>query len=330
MAANLCAAAIGTETDGSIVSPSACNNLVGFKPSLGLVSRTGIIPIAHSQDTAGPMARSVEDCARLMNALAGTDPGDIATQAAGAPRGVDFTANLNRPDLKGMRLGVARQYFGVNEKVDALIEAALAKLRELGAELVDVEIPSHGKFGAPELEVLLYEFKADLNAWLAAYAPNAPARTLAQIIEYNASNRDRMMPLFGQNLMVKAEAKGPLTEQAYLDALASCRKLTREEGIDAVVSKHSVAAIVAPSTSPPWMVDPVTGDSGRGGSSSLAAVAGYPNVTVPAGFITPPAPYKGSAPVGISFFGPQWSDARLLGIAHTFERATRHRKPPAF
>ena len=330
VAANLCAAAIGTETDGSIVSPSSANNLVGLKPSIGLVSRTGIVPIAHSQDTAGPMARSVEDCARLMNAIAGADPKDNATQAEGVPRDIDFTAYLNHPDLKGVRLGVARQYFNVNEKVDAVIESALARLKDLGAELVDVEIPSFGKLGAPELEVLLYEFKADLNAWLAAYAPDAPVRTLAQIIEYNERNRDRMMPLFGQSILVKAEAKGPLTDQAYLDALANCRRLARDEGIDAVVSKHGVAAIVAPSASPPWMVDPVTGDSGRGGSSGLAAVAGYPNVTVPAGFITPPAPYKGTAPVGISFFGSRWSDARLLGIAHTFERATRHRKPPAF
>ncbi len=325
VAANMCVAAIGTETDGSITSPSSCNNIVGFKPSLGLVSRGGIIPIAHSQDTAGPMARTVEDCARLMNVIAGPDPADAATLTAGIPRGIDFTAHLRR-DLKGVRIGVARQYFRVNEKVDALVETALLRMKDLGAELVDVKIPSHGNFGEHELEVLLYEFKHDINAWLQANAQKAPARSLAQVIAFNERHKDRVMPLFGQDLMVRAQEKGPLTEPAYLEALANCRRLTRDEGIDAVVKAHGVAALVAPTTSPPWLIDPVTGDSGRGGCSSLAAIAGYPHVTVPVGFIVPPSPLLGAAPVGISFIGPAFSDARLLGIAHAYERASRHRR----
>lgn len=329
VAANLCAAAIGTETDGSIVSPSACNNLVGFKPSLGLVSRAGIVPIAHSQDTAGPMARSVADCALLMNAIAGADALDPETQRTDLPLRIDFTASLGRKDLKGVRIGVARQYFKVDEKVDAIIEAALGKLRELGAELVDVENPNHGKFGAAEFEVLLYEFKDDLNQWLKAHAANSPVRTLADVIAYNERHRDRMMPLFGQSLMVRAQEKGPLTDTAYQEALALCRRLTRSEGIDAMVARYQVECFVAATTSPPWLIDPVNGDSGRGGCASLPAVAGYPHVTVPAGFLVPPPPFRGVAPLGLSFFGPAFSDARLLGIAQAFEGATHHRRPPA-
>ena len=329
VAANLCAAALGTETDGSITSPSSCNNIVGLKPTIGLLSRTGVVPIAHSQDTVGPMARTVEDCALLMNALAGADPADKSTQAAGIPRKVDFTEHLKMRDLKGVKIGVARQYFGVNDKVDPILDTALAKLGEAGAELVDVEFATYGKFGGDELEVLLYEFKAGIDAWLAANGKDAP-RSLAQLMEYNERNKDRVMPIFGQNLFAKAQAKGPLTDKAYLDALANCRRMTREEGIDAVVKKHGVSAIVAQTTSPPWLIDFVTGDSGRGGCTSMAAVAGYPHVTVPAGFIHPPAPFRGAAPVGISFFGPAFSDARLLGIAHVFEQATKHRRPPTF
>jgi len=329
VAANLCAAAIGTETDGSIVSPSACNNLVGFKPTLGFVSRAGIVPIAHSQDTAGPMARTVADCALLMNAIAGPDPLDPVTQGTDIPTRIDFTSALGRKDLKGVRIGVARQYFKVNEKVDALIEVALGKLRDLGAELVDVDNPSHGKFGAAEFEVLLYEFKDDLNQWLKTHAAGTQVKSLADVIAYNERHRERMMPLFGQSLLLSAQEKGPLTEAAYTDALALCRRLTRTEGIDAMVAKYTVDCFVAATTSPPWLIDPVNGDSGRGGCSALAAVAGYPHVTVPAGFLVPPPPFRGLAPVGLSFFGPAFSDARLLGIAQAFEGATRHRRPPA-
>jgi amidase len=322
-AANLCAAAIGTETDGSITSPSACNALAGFKPTLGLVSRAGIIPIAHSQDTAGPMARTVADCARLMNALAASDPDDPATRARGVPASIDFTRELGRTDLKGVRLGVARQFFGAFEKADAVIEAALLALRDLGARLVDVELPTAGKLEEPELDVLFHEFKHDLDAWLASNMPHARVHSLADVIAFNAANAERVMPVFGQDLLVKSQASEPLTSRKYRSALARCRRLARAEGIDAAVSRHRVQALVALTSQPAWIVDPVNGDVTRGGCTSLPAVAGYPHLTVPAGF-------AGKLPVGLSFFGPAFSDARLLGIGEAFEQATRHRRPPPF
>jgi amidase len=309
VAANLCTVAVGTETDGSITSPSACNNLAGLKPTLGLVTQAGIIPLAHSQDTAGPMARTVADCALLMNAMATRQPA------------LDFTAHLGMRDLKGVRLGVGRQYFGLNEKADGAIEAALAVLQGLGAELVDVEIATLGKFDQAELDVLFHEFKADLNAWLAAAVPPAPVASLAELIAYNARHAKLMMPIFGQDLFVKAQAQGPLTSPKYRAALAQCRRLSRTQGIDAVVKKYRVEAILALTSSPPWLIDPVNGDLARGGCTSLPAVAGYPHVTVPAGFV-------GGLPVGLSIFGPALADARLLGIAQGFEHATRHRMPP--
>ncbi len=321
-AANLCAAAIGTETDGSITSPSACNNLVGLKPTLGFVSRTGIVPIAHSQDTAGPMARTVEDCALLMDAIAGADARDPVTMQRKVPREASFTAHLGRADLAGVRLGVGRQYFGANEKADRVIEEALIALKGLGATLVEVEIPTLGKFDEAELDVLLAEFKADLNAWLASAVPGAPVKSLAELIEFNARNAERTMPLFGQDLFVKAQEQDALSGAKYRASLARCRRLARTQGIDAVVKKYRVEAITALTSPPPWLIDPVSGDLARGGCTSLPAVAGYPHVTVPAGFVL-------GLPVGISFFGPAFSDARLLGIAQAFERATHHRKPPA-
>ncbi|HEX4764097.1 MAG TPA: amidase [Usitatibacter sp.] len=308
VAANLCAAAIGTETDGSITSPSACNNLAGLKPTLGLVSGDGIVPIAHSQDTAGPIARSVADCARLMNAL--------------SEKPIDFTQHLGIASLKGVRLGVGRQYFGTNEKADAVIEEALQVLKGLGATLVDVEIPSFGKLDEPEFEVLLYEFKNDLKAFFKKHMPDAPFKGLTDVIEFNARNADRTMPIFGQDLLVKAQAKGALTSKEYIAARDKCRRLARAQGIDAVVKKHRVEAIVALTSPPAWLVDPINGDLARGGCTSMAAVAGYPHVTVPAGFAS-------GLPVGISFFGPALADARLLGLAGAFERAAPHRKPPA-
>jgi len=307
VAANLCAAAIGTETDGSITSPAACNNLVGLKPTLGLVSGGGIVPIAHSQDTAGPMARSVADCARLMNAL--------------SEKPLDFAAHLGLRSLKGVRLGVGRQYFGTSEKADALVEAGLAVLRELGATLVDVEFPSFGKLDEHEFEVLLFEFKSDLAAFFRKHLPDSPVKTLADVIEYNARNAERTMPLFGQDIMVKAQEKGSLTSKAYIAARDKSKRLARAQGIDAVVKKYRVEAIVALTSPPAWLVDPVNGDLARGGCTSMAAVAGYPHVTVPAGFAA-------GLPVGISFFGPAHSDARLLGLASAYERASAHRRPP--
>ena len=305
--ANLCAAAIGTETDGSITSPAACTSLVGLKPTLGLVSADGIVPISHSQDTAGPMARTVHDCALLMNAIAGG--------------GGDYTRFVGRTDLKGVRLGVGRQYYGVNEKADAVIDQALAALRDEGAELVDVEMASFGKLDEAEFDVLLYEFKADLAAYFARHMPQGPFRTLADVIEYNARNAARMMPIFGQDLMVKSWEKGPLTDKAYLAALAKCRRGARAQGIDAAVKKHRIEAIVALTSPPAWYIDVVNGDAAKGGCTSMPAVAGYPHVTVPAGFAR-------GLPVGVSFFGPAGSDAKLLGLASAFERATKARRPP--
>ena len=320
-AVRLCAAAIGSETDGSITSPAACNSLVGLKPTIGLVSRDGIVPISHSQDTAGPMARTVMDCALLMNAIAGPDPGDPTTLAAGVPHGIDFTRELGRASLKGVRLGVGRQYYGVNEKADAIIDTALAALRDQGAELVDVEIPSFGKFDEAEFDVLLYEFNAGLKTYFARHMPRGPFKTLADVIEYNARNAERMMPIFGQDLMEKSWQTGSHTEKAYREALAKCRKLSRAGGIDATLHKHRIEAIVALTSPPAWYIDVVNGDSAKGGCTSMPAVAGYPHVTVPAGFA------KG-LPVGISFFGAAFTDAKLLGFASVFERATKARRAP--
>jgi amidase len=322
VAANLCAIAIGTETDGSITSPAACMSLVGLKPTLGLVSRTGIVPIAHSQDTAGPMTRSVEDCALVMNAIAGPDALDAITTRRGVPRNIDFTAHLGRTNLKGVRIGVGRQFFGANEKADHVIDQALVALKALGAQLVDVEIPTFGKLDEHELEVLFYEFKADLNQFLARQMPQAPVKSLADVIEFNARNAERTMPIFGQDLFIKAQAKGPLTDRKYIAALAQCRKLSRVEGIDAVMKKHRLNAIAALTSPPAWIRDPVSGDQSRGGCTSFPAVAGYPHVTVPAGYVA-------GLPIGISFFGSAFSDAELLGIAHAYERATQQRRPPA-
>jgi amidase len=322
-AANLCAAAIGTETDGSIASPSACNNLAGFKPTVGLVSRTGIVPISRSQDTAGPMARSVRDCALLMNAMAGADPRDPATRRKAVAKGVDFTRHLGRERLDGVRLGVGRQYFGTFEKIDRLAEDALRALRDLGAELVDVRIDALGQFEEAEIEVLMHEFKAGLDAFLAKDLAGGPARSLAQLIEWNERHAGRAMPHFGQDLFLKAQAKGPLTAPAYRKALARCRRLTRAQGIDAVLATHRLDAIVAPTSPLPWLVDPVNGDAYRGGCTSLPAVAGYPHLTVPAGFVA-------GLPAGLSFFGAAFSDAKLLGIGEAFERATAHRRAPTF
>ena len=321
-AANLCAAAIGTETDGSITTPAACNSLAGLKPTLGLASRAGIVPIAHSQDTAGPMARSVHDCALLMQAIAGRDARDPATRAKAVPRAIDFTAELGRRDLAGVRLGVARQYFGTHEKLDRVAGEALAALRALGAETIDVEIPTLGKFEGAELEVLLTELKAGLDAFLPAELPDGPVHSLRELVAWNERNAARVMPHFGQDLFEKALATPGLEASAYRAALARCRRMTRRDGIDAVVAKHRLDALVAVTSPLPWLVDPVNGDAYRGGCTSLPAVAGYPHLTVPAGFVA-------GLPAGISFFGAAFSDARLLGIGAAFERATRHRRAPA-
>jgi amidase len=322
--ANLGAVAIGTETDGSIVCPSNANGLVGFKPTVGLVSRAGIVPVAHSQDTAGPMTRTVEDAAILLSILAGVDPRDPATSTSEG-RGVsDYARFLDANGLSGKRVGVARQLFGFHSGVDRVMDAAIAEMKRLGAELIDpVELPSGDQLGDSEMEVLLYEFKADLNLYLAELGARAPVKTLADIIEFNEANREREMPHFEQELFLRAQEKGPLTEKVYLDALAGNHRLSRAEGIDKTMRQHQLSAILAPTGGPAWTTDLVNGDHFSGGSSTLAAVAGYPNVTVPAGDVQ-------GLPVGISFFGAAWSEPVLLTIAYAFEQATKFRRKPGF
>lgn len=324
VAANLAAVAVGTETDGSIVCPSSSNSIVGIKPTLGLVSRSGIIPIAHSQDTAGPMARTVADAAALLTVLAGIDPRDDVTQESRGKFSGDYTQFLDRNGLKGARLGVARNFFGFNDKVDKLMEESIAAMKRLGAVIVDpANIPTAGKFDDSEFEVLLYEFKADLNKYLAERGTQAPARSLKELIEFNERNREKEMPYFGQEIFIRAEAKGPLTTKEYKEALAKNHRLSRKEGIDAVMSEHRLDALVAPSGGPPWMTDLVNGDHFSGSSSTPAAVAGYPNINVPAGFIY-------GLPVGISFFGRAYSEPLLIKLAYAYEQATKFRQPPRF
>jgi amidase len=322
VSANLCALALGTETDGSIVCPSSANGVVGIKPTVGLVSRSGIIPISHTQDTAGPMTRTVRDAAILLTALAGPDTLDPATASI---RGADYTAALDPNGLRGARIGVARaHYTGYSDVTDKLFEEAIAAMKSAGAIIVDpADIATAGKFDDTEFEVLLYEFKADLNAYLASLGPDAPMKTLRDIIEYNERHRDQEMPYFGQELFIQAEAKGPLTEKKYLDALANDVKMSRAEGIDATMDKYRLDAIIAPTGSPAWTTDLINGDHFTGASSTPAAVAGYPNINVPMGFVT-------ELPVGISIFGRANSEMELIRIAYAFEQATKHRRAPRF
>ncbi len=326
MAAALSTLAVGTETDGSIVSPAAACGVVGIKPTVGLVSRRGIIPIAHSQDTAGPMARSVADAALLLGALAGSDARDAATATAAATAAakvVDYAAALDKDGLRGMRLGVARNYFGRHPKTDALIESALKVLVAQGATLVDVTVPNTDKFGAAEYQVLLYEFKPGLAAWLADYAPQAPLRDMAGLIAYNLRERGRELPYFGQEHLERSQAKGGLDTPEYVEALATCKRFAQAEGIDKVLKEHKLDALVAPTAGPAWLIDLVNGDSSGGSFSSPAAVAGYPHITVPAGYVH-------GLPVGLSFVGTAWSEAALIRMAYSFEQASEHRRAPRF
>jgi amidase len=324
ISANLAALGIGTETDGSIVCPSNANSLVGIKPTLGLVSRSGIIPIAHSQDTAGPMCRTVADAAALLGALTGIDARDQATKASRGKALTDYARFLDVNGLKGARIGVARKFFGFSDKVDKLMNEAIEVMKRQGATIIDpAEVPNTGRYDDTELEVLLYELKADLNAYLASLGTKANVKTLKEVIEFNEKNRLTEMPYFGQEHFIKAQEKGPLTSKAYLRALAKNHRLSRAEGIDVVMSKHKLDAIVAPTGGTPWVTDLVNGDHFSGGFSTAAAVAGYPHITVPAGYIF-------GLPVGISIFGSAWSEAVLIKIAYAYEQATRHRKAPQF
>lgn len=324
VAANLCAAAIGTETDGSIVCPSHANGIVGVKPTVGLVGRSGIVPISHSQDTAGPMARTVEDAAILLGALVGVDPRDPATAPSQGNFHTDYTQFLDKDGLKGARIGVSRNFFGHNPQVDAVIEKAIETMRQAGAIIIDpANIETKGQFGDSEFEVLLYEFKHDLNAYLGTTPKSVRHRSLADLINYNQANADAVMPYFGQELFESAQAKGSLSDAAYLEALAKNHRLARDEGIDATLKAHKLDAIVAPTGGPAWVTDWVNGDNYGGASSSPTAVSGYPNVTVPAGYVF-------GLPVGISFMGRAWQEPTLLRLAYAFEQSTQARQPPQF
>ncbi len=320
--ANLCALAVGTETDGSVVCPSAMCGIVGIKPTLGLISRAGIIPIAHSQDTAGPMARTVRDAAVLLGAMVGLDPRDPATQASAGKSYADYTQFLDANGLRGARIGIARQYFNIGPAVTAVMEECISLMRDAGAQIVDpADLPSYEAWRDTELQVLLYEFKTDLNAYLAARG--TAVQSLEQCIAFNRAHRTEEMPFFEQEIMEQAQQKGALTDKAYKDALATNRRLSRKEGIDAVLSKFKVDAIVGPTAGPAWVTDWIDGDHVDSGCASPPAVAGYPHITVPAGFTF-------GLPLGISFFGAAWSEPALIKFAYAFEQARKARRKPEF
>jgi amidase len=324
VAANLCAVAVGTETDGSIVSPASVNGIVGLKPTVGLVSRGGIVPIAHSQDTAGPLARTVRDAALLFGAMSGSDPADAASVAVGERFVHDYVQFLDVDGLRGARLGIARRFFADNAPMNRFLDDCVALLVRAGAIIVDpADLPMHGAAAASEQEVLLYEFKADLNAYLARLPADMKVRSLADLIRFNEQHADREMPLFDQELFRQAEAKDGLQEAAYQDARETCLTATRAGGIDAVLLEHNLDAMVSLTSGPAWQIDAVNGDTDTGGCSTPAAVAGYPHITVPAGL------YR-RLPVGLSFFGGAFSEGKLLRLASGFEHAAGGRVVPAF
>ena len=324
MAASLATLAVGTETDGSIISPANVNGLVGFKPTVGLVSRNGIIPLSHSQDTAGPMTRTVADAAVLLSAMAGSDARDAATLDA-AGHAMDYTQFLDADGLKGARIGVVRANFGGrNDLASAVVEEALKALQAGGAILIDpVEVPNAGRYGQTELDVLLHELKADMAAYLAEFAAGSHIKTLKDLIDFNERHRDREMPFFGQEYFLRAEGKGGLESREYLDALANNHRYARAEGLDQALKEHRLDALVAPSGPPASLTDFIRGDPGGASFSAPAAVAGYPHITVPAGFVR-------GLPVGISFVGAAWSESTLIRLAYAYEQATRHRRSPTF
>jgi amidase len=324
VSANLAVGGIGTETDGSVVCPSSVNGLAGIKPTVGLVSRAGIIPISHSQDTAGPMCRTLRDAAILLGALTGVDPADSYTSDSQGKSSTDYTKFLDANGLKGARIGVARKYFGFSEAVDGVTAEAIDVMKKQGATIVDpADIETFGKFDDSELVVFLYELKADVAKYLARLGPASPMKSLADLIAFNNQNAAREMPYFGQDMFLKSQEKGPLTEREYVDALEKNHRLTRVEGIDAVMDKFKLDALIAPTGGPAWLTDLVAGDHFGGGSSNAAAVAGYPNINITAGYVF-------GLPVGISFFGRAWSEPTLLKLAYGFEQATQARKPPKF
>jgi amidase len=326
IAANFATVAVGTETDGSIICPSQTNGIVGIKPTLGLLSRSGIIPIAHSQDTPGPMARTVTDAAILLGAMTGIDKLDPAT-GSGRKRSIKhYTKHLDYDGLKGARIGVARNMAGTNPRILKIFELCIEVMKQLGAVIIDpADVPNFDKFSKTEVEVLHYEFKADLNKYLGALGEDVRVHTMEDVIKFNEENEDRVLSYFGQEHMITAQEKGSLSEKKYKNALAKNHRLTRREGIDVVMSKHKLDAIIVPSGGPAWAIDLVNGDAINWDmeSTSPAAVAGYPHITVPAGFIF-------GLPVGISFFGKAWQEAKLIKYAYAFEQATQYRRQPRY
>ena len=327
VAANLCVAAVGTETDGSILCPASINGVVGIKPTVGLTSRIGVVPISHSQDTVGPFARTVRDVAILLGALAGADPRDPATQPSAGRIPADYHQSLNPDALRGARIGIPREiYTGYSEKVDAVFATVIETLKSLGAVLVDpANLPSAKPMreSEAELTVLLYEFKADLNAYLATLGPEAQAHTLEELIAFNRAHAEQELPYFGQELFELAQQKGPLTEQEYLDARAECLRLARDEGIDAVMRQHNLDALCMPTAEPAWKIDLIDGDHSMGGASQPAAIAGYPAISVPAG-------HTFGLPIGVTFMGQAFSEPKLIGYAYALEQATKTRRAPTY
>jgi amidase len=324
VAAGLCVAAVGSETDGSIVSPASINGIVGLKPTVGLVSRHGIVPLSHSQDTAGPLTRSVRDAAILLGAMAGPDAEDPASGAARGHFESDYVRYLDVDGLRGARLGIARRFFADNAPLNAYLDRCVSLLAQAGAVLVDpADLPMHGDWVAPDLEVLLYEFKADLNNYLSRLPAALPVHDLAQLIRFNSEQSSRELALFDQELLRQANSKGDLNSADYLKARATCLEATRSRGIDAVLAEHRLDAIVTLTSGPAWLIDPVNGDTDTGGCSSPAAIAGYPHITVPTGL------YRG-LPIGLSFFAGAWSEPKLLRLASGFEHIVPPRPIPQF
>jgi amidase len=326
VAANFCSVAVGTETDGSIICPAQTNGIVGIKPTLGLISRTGVIPISHSQDTAGPMARTVEDAAILLGVLTGVDEADWATQSGAGKILTDYTPFLDPDGLKGARIGLARSLFGSDPRVLDVMDDCLETMKSAGAVLVEVKMKSPEAFEKTELEVLLYEYKADLNDYLAGLGVDAAVHSMKDVIKFNQEHSQSVLPYFGQERFEAAVRKGPLTSKRYLKALEKNHRLTRDEGIDAVMQTHKLDAIMCPSGGPAWLIDLINGDGGRSwdmSSTSYPAVAGYPHITVPAGYIF-------GLPVGLSLFAGAWQEPMLIKLAFAFEQITRVRVPPNF
>ncbi|HEY5971744.1 MAG TPA: amidase [Pseudoxanthomonas sp.] len=321
VSANLATAAIGTETDGSIICPAAVNGVVGLKPSVGLISREGIIPVSYSQDMAGPMAKSTEDVALLLTVLAGRDDADPATGNAAWNVTLDYHAHLNAEGLKGARIGVLRSKLAIHPDAATAMQSAIKTMRDAGATVVDAEIPTDGQWDDDELLMMEYEFKAGLERYLSRYG--APLKTLTQLIGYNQQYRTSEMPFFGQELFEQANTRAGLGTEEYIAARSRARRLAGPEGIDAALKAQDLDALIAPATGPAWVTDTLAGDHFPGGGYSAAAVAGYPSLTVPMG-------HSNGLPLGVVFMGPAWSEARLIELGYAYEQLTRARKPPEY